>query len=99
VVSLACTAVTAMDALECVRNETAMLLLASSQAVDLRGGPRNWRRFAPHLRFGSPGGPFQDVDRPMEREVADVAAQISSGLIERVLEYHAIKAGWDACRC
>src|SRR6185503_17992660 len=32
-------AVTAMDALECVRNETAMLLLASTQAVDLRGGP------------------------------------------------------------
>ena len=32
-------AVTAMDALECVRNETAMLLLASAQAVDLRGGP------------------------------------------------------------
>ena len=30
-------AVTAMDALECVRNETAMLLLAASQAVDLRG--------------------------------------------------------------
>jgi histidine ammonia-lyase len=24
---------------------------------------------------------FQDVDRPMEREVADVAAQIASGLI------------------
>src|SRR6202140_1193479 len=30
-------AVTAMDAAECLRNETAMLLLASSQAVDLRG--------------------------------------------------------------
>ncbi|HEY1340262.1 MAG TPA: aromatic amino acid ammonia-lyase, partial [Bryobacteraceae bacterium] len=32
-------AVTAMDALECLRNETAMVLLASAQAVDLRGGP------------------------------------------------------------
>ena len=32
-------AVTAMDALECLRNETAMLLLAAAQAVDLRGGP------------------------------------------------------------
>jgi len=32
-------AVTAVDALECLRNETAMLLLASAQAVDLRGGP------------------------------------------------------------
>jgi len=32
-------AVTAMDALECLRNETAMVLLAAAQAVDLRGGP------------------------------------------------------------
>src|SRR5207245_3469686 len=32
-------AVTAMDAMECLRNETAMLLLAAAQAVDLRGGP------------------------------------------------------------
>ena len=33
-------AVTAADALECLRNETAMVLLAAAQAVDLRGGPR-----------------------------------------------------------
>ena len=30
-------AVTAMDALECLRNEVAMVLLAATQAVDLRG--------------------------------------------------------------
>jgi phenylalanine ammonia-lyase len=75
-------AVTAMDALECVRNETAMLLLASSQAVDLRGGPAKLgagsRRIYDLVRQAAR---FQDVDRPMEREVADVAAQISSGLI------------------
>ena len=75
-------AVTAMDALECVRNETAMLLLASSQAVDLRGGPAKLgagsRRIYDLVRQAAR---FQDVDRPMEREVADVAAQIASGLI------------------
>ncbi len=32
-------AVTAAEALECLRNETAMVLLAAAQAVDLRGGP------------------------------------------------------------
>src|SRR5437773_8164400 len=32
-------AVTAMDAMECLRNETAMLLLAAVQAVALRAGP------------------------------------------------------------
>jgi phenylalanine ammonia-lyase len=75
-------AVTAMDALECVRNETAMLLLASSQAVDLRGGPAKLgagsRRIYDLVRGAAQ---FQDVDRPMEREVAGVAAQIASGLI------------------
>ena len=37
-------AVTAMDALECLRNETAMVLLAAAQAVDLRGGPEKLGR-------------------------------------------------------
>jgi len=73
-------AVTAMDALECVRNEAAMLLLASSQAVDLRGGPAKLgagsRRIHQLVRRVAR---FQDVDRPMEQEVADVAAQIASG--------------------
>ena len=75
-------AVTAMDALECVRNETAMLLLASSQAVDLRGGPAKLgtgsRRIYDLVRQVAR---FQDVDRPMEREVADVAARITVGFV------------------
>jgi phenylalanine ammonia-lyase len=73
-------AVTAMDALECLRNETAMLLLAVAQAVDLRAGEaklgqgsqrvyRNVRRLAA----------FQSADRPMENEVAAVATLIVSG--------------------
>src|SRR5437762_10972791 len=32
-------AVTALDAMDCLRDETAMLLLAATQAVDLRDGP------------------------------------------------------------
>jgi phenylalanine ammonia-lyase len=76
-------AVTAMDALECVRNETAMLLLAASQAVDLRGGAAKLgagsRRIYDLVRQTAR---FQDVDRPMEHEVADVAAQIGAGLME-----------------
>jgi phenylalanine ammonia-lyase len=70
-------AVTAMDALECLRNETAMLLLASAQAVDLRGGPsrlgRGSRRVYDAVRQIAR---FQDRDRPMEREVAAMAAKI-----------------------
>ncbi len=70
-------AVTAMDALECVRNETAMVLLASAQAVDLRGGPD---RLAPGSRRVYQAvralAAFLDRDRPMEGEVASVAAHI-----------------------
>ena len=72
-------AVTAMDALECLRNETAMLLLAASQAVDLRGGPeklgRGSRRRYDEVRKRAL---FQDKDRPMENEVAEVAAMVGS---------------------
>jgi phenylalanine ammonia-lyase len=75
-------AVTAMDALECVRHETAMLLLAASQAVDLRGGPAKLgagtRRIHEIVRRAAR---FQDVDRPMEREVAAVAAGIAAAAI------------------
>src|SRR5262249_60218683 len=42
-------AVTALDAIECLRNETAMALLAATQAVDLRGG-------SDKLGSGSGGG-------------------------------------------
>jgi len=73
-------AVTAMDSLECLRDQTAMLLLAVVQAVDLRGGEaklgqgtqrvyRSVRRLAT----------FQSTDRAMENEVAAVAALIVSG--------------------
>ena len=72
-------AVTAMDALACVRNETAMVLLASAQAVDLRGGPcklgRGSRRVYGAVRQLAA---FQDKDRPMEHEVAAVAANITA---------------------
>jgi phenylalanine ammonia-lyase len=72
-------ATTAMDALECVRNETAMLLLATAQAVDLRG-------VAARLGAGSrrtyqavrERAEFLDKDRPMEREVAALAAYIQA---------------------
>jgi len=70
-------AVTAMDSLECLRNLTAMALLASAQAVDLRGGPaelgRGSRRTWDAVRQLAA---FQDKDRPMEEEVAAVAARI-----------------------
>jgi histidine ammonia-lyase len=67
-------AVTALDALECVRHLTAMLLLASTQAVDLRGGPaklgRGSKRTYQAIRSVAA---FQDKDRPMEQEVAAVS--------------------------
>jgi phenylalanine ammonia-lyase len=76
-------AVTAMDALECLRNETAMLLLATAQAVDLRGGPGKLgtgsRRIHEQVRQVAS---FQDRDREMELEVAMVAAKIASGAFE-----------------
>jgi phenylalanine ammonia-lyase len=72
-------AVTAMDALECLRNETAMLLIAAAQAVDLRGGPS---------RLGAGSAkihakvreicPFSDKDRPFEREIGQISAMIAS---------------------
>jgi histidine ammonia-lyase len=70
-------AVTAMDALECVRNLTAMLLLASAQAVDLRGGPEKLglgtRTIYDSVRQVAA---FQDKDRAMEGEIAAVAERL-----------------------
>jgi phenylalanine ammonia-lyase len=73
-------AVTAMDAVECLRNETAMVLLAASQAVDLRGGPAQLGRGS-HEAYGvvRQVAQFQEKDRPMEVEVAMMAAKISKG--------------------
>jgi phenylalanine ammonia-lyase len=75
-------AVTAMDALECLRNETAMVLLAAAQAVDLRGGPAKLgsgsRRVHAAVRQLAR---FQDRDRSMEHEVAAVSAKIAAGQV------------------
>lgn len=63
-------AVTAMDALSCLRNETAMVLLAAAQAVDLRGGPARLgtgtRKIYETVRLVAS---FQDQDRAMEHEI------------------------------
>jgi len=70
--------VTAMDAMECLRNQTAMLLLASAQAVDLRGGPQKLGRGSRHVYDSvRQVAAFQDKDRAMEHEVAAVAAKIA----------------------
>ena len=73
-------AVTALDSLECLRNETAMLLLAGAQAVDLRGGAeklgRGSRRIYGRVRQIAR---FQEQDGPLEREVAALASLIAAG--------------------
>jgi phenylalanine ammonia-lyase len=70
-------AVTAMDALACLRNETAMVLLAATQAVDLRGGPARLasgtRKIYESVRLVAP---FQSEDRPMEQEIAALAERL-----------------------
>ena len=75
-------AVTAMDSLECLRNETAMLLLAVAQAVDLRGGEgklgQGSRRVYGNVRRLAA---FQTADRSMENEVAAVSALVASGAL------------------
>lgn len=73
-------AVTAMDALECLRNETAMLLLAAAQAVDLRGGPSRLGRgsAAAHARVRERSA-FYEKDRALEADVAAVSAAIAAG--------------------
>ncbi len=67
-------AVTAMDALECLRNEVGMVLLAATQAVDLRGcaerlGQGNRETYAAVRRIS----PFLGRDRALEHEVAAIA--------------------------
>jgi phenylalanine ammonia-lyase len=76
-------AVTAMDALECLRNETVMVLLAATQAVDLRGGPqRLGRGSAEAYRRVREMAAFMDRDRALEHEVAAVSTRIASGGME-----------------
>jgi phenylalanine ammonia-lyase len=71
-------AVTAMDALECLRNETAMVLLAAAQAVDLRDAAARLgiRDQQVHAAIRQVSG-FLDRDRALEQDVADVAALIA----------------------
>ncbi|HLY19216.1 MAG TPA: aromatic amino acid ammonia-lyase [Bryobacteraceae bacterium] len=73
-------AVTAADALECLRNAIAMVLLASTQAVDLRGGPARLgpgsRRVYHAVRSVSA---FLERDRPMEGDIAALAGEIQRG--------------------
>lgn len=73
-------AVTAVDALECLRNETAMVLLAAAQAVDLRGGPdglgNGTHRLHARIREVSRR---LDADRPLEDEVHALAGVIAAG--------------------
>jgi phenylalanine ammonia-lyase len=73
-------AVTAMDALECLRNETAILLIATAQAVDLRGGPAKLgagsaKTYAKVREIVA----FSDKDRPFEAEIAALSAHIAIG--------------------
>jgi len=73
-------AVTAMDAMECLRDETAMLLLAATQAVDLRHGPEKLGEGSRRVYEIVRGlAAFQDRDRPMEREVAALSKAIAAG--------------------
>jgi phenylalanine ammonia-lyase len=71
-------AVTAMDALECLRNEVAMVLLAAAQAVDLRGGPdRLGRGSRDAYGLVREVSAFMDRDRALEHDVAALAARIA----------------------
>ncbi len=70
-------AVTAMDALDCLRNEVAMVMLAAAQAVDLRGcaeslGEGNRKTYEAIRRASD----FLDRDRPLEHEVAAIGVEI-----------------------
>ena len=73
-------AVTAADALECLRNATAMVLLAGAQAVDLRGDPdrlgKGSRQIYDRVRHVAA---FLERDRPLEDSVAAVATEIQAG--------------------
>ena len=71
-------AVTGMDALDCLRNEIAMVLLAAAQAVDLRGGAAKLGEGSRRVYEGvRQAAPFLDRDRALESDVAAVAEAIS----------------------
>lgn len=70
-------AVTALDSMECLRNETAMILIAAGQAAELRGKlgslGAGTRRTFEQVRAHSP---YLEGDRAMEQEVASLAAAL-----------------------
>jgi len=70
-------AVTAAEAIECLRNATAMVLLAAAQAVDLRGGPERLGQGSRRIYDGvRQVAAFLDRDRPMEDDIAALAGEI-----------------------
>ncbi|HEY3837924.1 MAG TPA: aromatic amino acid ammonia-lyase [Bryobacteraceae bacterium] len=76
-------AVTALDALECLENEAAMLLIASAQAVDLRGCGEGLGRGARAIyEKVREVVAFMDRDRPMEDEVRGLAGKVRGGEID-----------------
>ena len=76
-------AVTALDALECLRNEVAMLLIAAAQAVDLRGNAEGIGEGAQHVYQAlRKVAPFMDRDRPMEDEVQKLSRMIDLGGVD-----------------
>jgi len=73
-------AVTAADALECLRQAVAMALLAAAQAVDLRGGAKRLGKGSRQVyEVVRRVATFLERDRPMEGEVAAVAGEIHGG--------------------
>jgi phenylalanine ammonia-lyase len=78
-------AVTALDSLECLGNEVAMLLIAAAQAVELRGCDKGLGAGARVLyEKVRQTVPFMDRDRPMEAEVLELAGMIRAGTLDLV---------------
>jgi len=75
-------AVTAWDALECLRNETAMVLLATAQAVDLRGGGAKLGEGSGGFRERAVGGGVSGQRPCHGTGVALVAGKIAMGATE-----------------
>jgi phenylalanine ammonia-lyase len=75
-------ALTAFEMSAKLRDVVAMTLLASAQAADLRGGPAP---LAPATRAIHSAvravSPFVTVDRPLDEEIASVAALIDRAMI------------------
>jgi|HubBroStandDraft_1064217.scaffolds.fasta_scaffold01379_11 histidine ammonia-lyase len=73
-------AVTAAEAIECLRYATATVLLAAAQAVDLRGGPARLGQGSRRIYDGvRQVAALLESDRPMEDDIAALAEEISWG--------------------